>query len=325
MWFAVLGISLYVLLKAADFFVDTAELFGAKMKIPSFIVGATVVAFGTSLPELAVALASIFKGEPNIIAGTVIGSNISNIFLIGGIAILMSSAFLVSFKKHIVEFSVLIGTTILLAYFLWDFHVGLVEGIISVAVLFAYVAYLVIAGNEEEDEDEEEENEANEKIGAKTIGLFILSGIGIWAGAQFTTLSITKISMAIGLGSDIISQTIVALGTSLPELAVTLAAVRKLKFNLVLGNIVGSNIFNSLCVIGIPAVVGYFTIGPDAFKLADPAFHTFSIPVMLLATALIFTLSLMKKTPKAFGFLFVCLYAIYIIGSFLMLNLQELI
>lgn len=321
-WFGVLVVALYALLKSADFFVDTAEVFGKKLKIPSFIVGATVVAFGTSLPELAVGIASVLKGQPGIVAGTVIGSNISNIFLIGGIAILMSAGFLVSFKKHIVAFAYLVGTAFLFAYFLNDLRIGLIEGVISVILLASYVAYIVLYPHEEEDEGDEEEAE---KLGPKTILLFIASGIGIWAGAEFTILSILKISSSLNLGSDVISQTVVALGTSLPELAVTIVAVRKLRFNMVLGNIIGSNIFNTLCVIGIPALIGYLFVGSDAFLLKDSLFHQFTTPIMLLATTMLLLLGIIKKTPRFFGILFVLLYVFYIAGSFGKFNLLALI
>ena len=313
LWFVLLAASLYVLLQAADYFVDTAELFGKKMNIPSFIVGATVVAFGTSLPELVVGMVSVFKAKPDIIAGTVLGSNISNIFLIGGIALIMSKAFNINFKKNAMEYLTMVGTAVMLGFFLSDFKIGLVESIICITILAAYVIYLVkFAPSDDDDEEDDEET----SFGSKQVGMLLLSGVFIWAGGYFTVFAIEKISISLGLGSDIISQTVVALGTSLPELAVTIAAVRKLKFNLVIGNIVGSNIFNTVCVIGIPALVGYLSIGPEAFSMPEADYKMFSLPVMLIASFVLLITGFLKKTPQFFGYIFVSLYLLYIVGSF---------
>ena len=308
-WFLILIVSLIVLLKSADFFIDNAVVIGNKLNIPSFVLGATIIAFGTSLPELAVGISAIFKGEPSIISGTVIGSNISNIFFITGVAIALSSGFKVDFKKIAGPILILLSVTFLTSFFLWDNEYTLTEGIISVVLLLAYIAYIVIFPSPE-DKEEQEDN-----FSYKTILILIASGFGIWLGAEYIVVSITHIAKAIGVNEDVISLTLLALGTSLPELAVTISAAKKKKFALVLGNVVGSNIFNSLCVLGIPTVVGYFS--NHFYVIEDAVFTTFSIPLMLLATVLLFTLSLLKTTPKFFGYFFLGLYIFFIAGTFL--------
>lgn len=313
-WFLVLIVSLVVLLKSADFFIDNSLVVGNKLKIPHFVLGATVIAFGTSLPELAVGMSAIFKNEPAIISGTVIGSNISNIFLITGLAVAVSSGFKVDFKKNAGPLIIFLMVTFLTAFFLWDNHYTITEGIISVVLLVAYIAYIVAFPAPGDDEEEEEET-----FSAKTILLIVLSALGIGLGAEYVVVAVKKIADIVGLQEDIIALTVVALGTSLPELAVTISAAKKKKYGIVLGNVIGSNIFNSLCVLGIPTVIGYFS---EKYYIIDDAIFTgFSIPLMLLATVLIFVLSLLKTTPKFFGYLFVALYVFFIVGSFLELSI----
>lgn len=310
-WFAVMAFSLFILLKSADYFTGIAEIFGKVLKIPAFIIGATVVAFGTSLPELAVSVAAIFNTGGDIVAGTVVGSNISNIFLIGGIAIFMAG-FVVEFKKHIVEFMLLIIATGALAFILWDKTVTLYEGALLVGLLIFYLIYIVYAPREDDKTE-------YTKLKWTTYVLFVLSIGGIWLGAKYTTQAIEEISALLGVGNNLIAQTVLALGTSLPELAVTIASAKKKQYEIILGNIMGSNIFNALCVVGFPAVLASYSKVP--FDLTSDVFNQFAIPMMILATLLLLLLSLLKRTPKFFGFLFLALYALFIIGSFTEINL----
>lgn len=313
-WFLALVVSLFVLLKSADFFIDSALVIGNKLSIPHFVLGATVIAFGTSLPELAVGVSAIFKNEAAIISGTVIGSNISNIFLITGLAVAVSSGFKVDFKKNAGPLLIFLFVTFLTSFFLWDNYYSLTEGIISAVLLVSYIAYIVIFPAPEEEEEAEEDT-----FSFKTILFLILSGLGIGVGAEYVVVSVKEIANLLGMQEDVIALTVVALGTSLPELAVTISAAKKKKYGIVLGNVVGSNIFNSLCVIGIPTVLGSF-YGKE-YEIFDNLFTGFGIPLMLLATVLIFVLSLLKTTPKFFGYLFVALYLFFIVGSFMKLSL----
>jgi cation:H+ antiporter len=138
-------------------------------------------------------------------------------------------------------------------------------------------------------------------------------------GAEVVVVVVEEIAATIGIAEDVIALTVVALGTSLPELAVTISAAKKKKYGIVLGNVIGSNIFNLLCVIGIPTVIGY--LSGKYYIISDAVFTGFGIPLMLLATVLVFVLSLLKSTPKIFGYLFVALYFYFIVGSFLKLSL----
>lgn len=313
-WFLVLFFFLFILLKSADYFIDNAILMGNTLKIPSFVLGATVIAFGTSLPELAVSISAILKDTPAIISGTVIGSNISNVFFILGVALIIDSGFKVNFKENFTTIIILIFVTALTSFFLWDNFYSITEGVISVVLLILYIVYIVFF---KKDFEEEEENDA--VFSYKTVLYIFLSGIGIWLGAEFVIVAIKKVAELMNIAEDVISLTVVALGTSLPELAVTIVAVKKKQYNIVLGNIIGSNIFNSLCVLGIPVVVGHFT--NHQYIINDTIFTNFSIPLMLLAVVLVFVLSLFNKASKVFGFIFIGFYILFILGTFFDFNL----
>ena len=242
-----------------------------------------------------------------------VGSNISNILLISGLAIAVSSGFKVDFKKNAGPLLIFLFVTFLTSYFLWDNEYSLTEGIISVILLVSYITYIVIFPGAEDEEDEED------TFSYKTVLILFVSGLFIWLGAKYVVVSITEIAEILEIAEDIISLTVVALGTSLPELAVTISAAKKKKYGIVLGNVIGSNIFNSLCVLGIPTVIGYYT--GHLYTISDAVFTSFSIPLMLLATILLFILSLLKSTPKLFGYLFVALYIFFIVGTFLNISI----
>ncbi len=317
-WFLVLAISLTILLKSADYFVSIAEQLGKKFNVPAFIVGATVVAFGTSLPELAVGIISVLNDEPDIVTGTVVGSNVSNILFITGIAILLSSGFVIRFTQHRIEFLLLIFATLLVSYFLWDQSFNIIEAIICLILLAIYLVYVVrFSGNKNTAPDEEKP-----EITWKQYALLSLSVFGVWIGAKYTTDAITTISKMLSLGSDVISQTVVALGTSLPELAVTVSAVRKKHFSIILGNVMGSNIFNLLAVVAVPAIVGFANNKP--YFVGDDGFNQFGIPILLVATALLLLTSFFKRTPRSFGLLFILLYIFFMLGSFLKIKLFKI-
>ncbi|MCB9257141.1 MAG: calcium/sodium antiporter [Chitinophagales bacterium] len=320
LWFVILAISLTILLKSADYFVFMAELLGKKFKLPSFIIGATVVAFGTSLPELAVGVVSVLKDQSDIVTGTIVGSNVANIFFITGIAILLSSGFTIRFSAHKFEFSLMLFGSILVSYFLYNKSVSILEALICLLLLVLYLIYVIKYSNNAPVSTNEEETKS---ISKKQYLLFSLSILGIWLGAKYTTDAITSISTSLKLGSDVISQTLLALGTSLPELAVTVAAVRSKQFGIVLGNVIGSNIFNLLAVLGLPALIGNLSKHP--YLVSDEGFIQFGLPLMLLSSILLIAASFFKTTPKTFGILFLLLYIFFMVGSFMKVNLSHLI
>ena len=242
-----------MLIKGADFFVDGAAGIAGKFGIPQIVIGLTIVAFGTSAPEAAVSITAAFKGNAEITIGNVIGSNILNVLIILG---LTSVIVPLHVKKTTVKYEMpfVIVVSILLAVLgLKDGIVGFVDGIILWAGMLLFLVYLFKLTKSSEVQDEEVQTEE------KNIWLLLLMVFGglavIILGSDITVDSAIKMAEMFGVDDRIIGLTIVALGTSLPELVTSVTAGIKGNADIAVGNIVGSNIFNLLFIVGTTALI----------------------------------------------------------------------
>jgi len=288
--------SLYVLLKSSDFFIEAAERIGHSFGIPSFIIGATIVALGTSLPELAASLAAVFQGETAVVCGNVIGSNITNIFLVvGGVSLLIGSKTF-NFKASIYDLATFIISATLLYIFCIDGEISKIEAAIFIVCLIAYVVSVVLQVRDE--------NEETTPFNPHDLVLLLLGGIGVGLSARFNISSIINIGEILNIGAGYIALGAVALGTSLPEFFVSLAAARKNNLGMAIGNVIGSNIFNILAVVGITGTVSTLNV-PSYFQ-------QFALPLMLSATGLLILIVLLKKTNRFIGAIFLMGYAYFI-------------
>lgn len=296
-------VALGVLLKASDWFIDSAEAIGRSLGISPFVIGITIVAFGTSLPELATSIASIFQGQSEIVIGNVIGSNIANIGLvIGVVAVIVRNIVL---EKHIwnIDISFLWGSAFLLGFVIYDQHVSLFEAIMFLVAIVIFLIYSI------KDEDScEEKEEAPEKAATKDYLLVILGGALIWGGATYTVEAISNLSAIAGISPEIIALSAVAIGTSLPEVAVSISAARKGMTSIAVGNVVGSNIFNTFVVMGISALVGPLEIPANVLS--------FSLPFMLVMTILFGVMTMSKKVSRWEGLLLLIFYIYYMVELF---------
>lgn len=240
-----------MLVKGADWFVDGAAGIAVKFGIPQLVVGLTIVAMGTSAPEAAVSITGAMNGAADIAVGNVLGSNILNVLIILGLTGFITN---VAIQKStlMVEMPFMLAITVIFAIVgLNDGNVGFVDGIILWALFIAYLAYLFVLakkGNQAEDEPEE-------RPVWKLILLGIVGAAVVVYGADITVGAATTIASALGLSERFIGLTIVALGTSLPELVTSVTAARKGNCDIAIGNIVGSNIFNILFVIGTSSLI----------------------------------------------------------------------
>jgi cation:H+ antiporter len=228
-----------------------------KMGITPLIVGLTVVAFGTSAPELVVSLRAALMGNSSISLGNVVGSNIANIALILGIAALFRPLEVHS-NVIIREIPIMIGISILFIILLFDGEIGLIDGLIFVAGIIVYtVVNVVMARKEKNLEVNEEFKEGlNNKLSLPISILFLLAGLGLLIlGANLFVHSAVAIAKLFNVSDTIIGLTIVAVGTSLPELITSIVAAYKKEADIAIGNVVGSNIFNILCILGITAII----------------------------------------------------------------------
>jgi len=215
-WIAIFVVSLIVLLKASDWFITAAEKIGLSLGIPSFIVGVTIVAAGTSLPELVTSIFSVLENSSEIVVGNVVGSNITNILLVLGLTAIVGKKIEIDFDIMNIDMPLFIGSAFLLWFCIYDNHFSTMEAVICLIGLFIFLAYTFGADKEEPDEGEEQV-----KLDWKVFGMLLLGGIGIKYGAEYTVKSIVAISDELNIAKEAIALSAVAFGTSLPEIIVS--------------------------------------------------------------------------------------------------------
>ena len=295
-----------LLIKGADIFVDGASSTALNLKVSKMVIGLTIVAFGTSAPEFAVSIKALLSGSSDIVLGNVVGSNILNILLILGISSLFSSMVVKdnTVKKEIpltILFSVLL--TVLSFDNIFDKNITNVitrtDGIVILLFFIVFIYYLAsIAKN-----NNEENEKAPYKIGKSL--LFVLIGlVGIVAGSNLVVDNASAIAKALNVSEKMISLTIVAFGTSLPELVTSVQAARKHENDIAIGNIIGSNIFNIGIVIGLPcALIGNINVG---------TFNYIDMFTMIGAAVLLFLLTFKKrKSDKGEGLIMLLIFIVY--------------
>ncbi len=300
--------SLLVLVKASDFFTDSAEKVGLYIGLPPFIIGVTIVSIGTSLPELISSIIAVTEGSSEIVVANVVGSNIANIFLIIGVACIVGSKGLsITYDLVSVDLPLFVGSAFLLVLAVWDQKFSSGEAIIFIIAYIMYLFYTVRDSEETEQEESVTPRESSSYV-LRQLLIITLSVIFIYLGAKYTIDSLVKISEIIGIGKEIIAVSAVALGTSLPELVVTINAAKKGQEEVAVGNVLGSNIFNAFMVMGIPRLVGDLEIPTTVL--------TGGIPALLAGTLLIFFATQDKQLTIWEGWLFLIIYAWFIGTTF---------
>ena len=249
---ALLAIGFFLLIKGADWFVEGASGIADRFGIPQLVIGLTVVAMGTSAPEAAVSIAAALKGTADITVGNVVGSNIMNILVILGIASVIT---VISVSKTTVHYEIpfMLAITAVFAYLGYaDGEIGFMDGIILWGCFIAYLGYMFVMCNKGMMQTEE-------VIVSGSFPMLIIKGIIgmglIVFGSDITVDAATELAKIFGMSERLIGLTIVALGTSLPELVTSVVAARLGKADIAIGNIVGSNIFNILFVVGTSALI----------------------------------------------------------------------
>ncbi len=317
-WVIIFIVGLAVLVKASDYFTDSAEKVGLHFGIPAFIVGVTIVAIGTSLPELVSALVAVFMGAPEIAIGNVVGANIINILLVIGLVSIVSGKIKIMFDLKHVDLPFLIGTTFLLALIIFDGRVTIIESILLIVVLAIYLWYTVssrmgIMSEEIKKEIKKEKEIIKEKKKLKKSTWLILAGgaVFIYLGATLTVTAAISLSDLLGIGKGIIAISIVSLGTTLPELTVSITAARKNQPEIAIGNVLGSNIFNSLAVVGIPGLIGGILFGPMIFEISIVAI------MVLIGATLLYNFMVEDREITAWeGGLLLVLYIFFLLYLF---------
>jgi len=298
-----------LLVKGADYFVDGASSIAKKLRIPSFVIGLTIVAFGTSAPELAVSLSAALKGSNDIAIGNVVGSNIFNTLVVLGASAAITP---IAVEKGIIkkDYPLSIFVSILLGILSLDiflFHapamtLGRIDGIILLAV-FAFFMYTTLKDGFKH-RSESKETEGNQNISLwKSIFICIIGLAGIIIGGDLSVDGAKEIARAFGLSEALIGLTIVAFGTSLPELVTSIIAAKKGESDIAVGNVIGSNIFNILLILGLSA-----TILPMSVS------NTYLYDIVILIIIMIATfipIAKTKKVGRGMGVTMIITYILY--------------
>ena len=247
-----LTVGFVFLVKGADWFVEGAAGIAKKLGIPQLVIGLTIVAMGTSMPEAAVSITSALSGSAGISIGNVVGSNILNILIILGITAVLTN---VRIQKTTFRYEIpfMIGITItLMAFGITGNQITFLEGILFWLLFLIFLGYLFVISKKGSVQDEEEIKEL--PLWKGVLGI-IIGGILVVKGSDFAVEGATEIARYFGMSERFIGLTIVAFGTSLPELVTSVTAARRGNADIAIGNIVGSNIFNILFVIGTTALI----------------------------------------------------------------------
>ncbi|HQU72532.1 MAG TPA: calcium/sodium antiporter [Calditrichia bacterium] len=298
-WSAILILSLAVLIKASDHFTGAAEKIGLMAGISPFVVGVTIVSIGTSLPELISSLLAVYENASEIVAGNVIGSNIANIFLILAAGAIMAKKLEIKRNLISVDLPLLVASAVFTVITTMDGEFSRGEAVLSVLCLAVFFAYLVSSGRVPATA-----GEPGSKMETRPFVVVLVSAIFIFLGAKFTIDAVVEISEILDLGKELVAVSAVALGTSLPELAVTYSAVKKGNPEIVIGNVLGSNIFNTYAVLGIPGLFGALAVPVTLVKVG--------LPVLIGATVLFLVVTVDRKVTQWEGWVFLLLYAFFI-------------
>jgi len=302
--YLLLIVGFVLLIKGADFFVDGSSAVAKRLKVPSLIIGMTIVAMGTSLPETSVSVSASLLGKNDLAISNAVGSNIFNLMVVCGVcAVLCPMAVSKDTLKKDIPFSVLAAAVLLVL----GAFTGIVQrwgGIILLA-LFAVFLYMMISSAKKARASGEAAEEDEYKIMPvwKCLLCIVGGGAAIAVGGKMVVDGASDIARSFGISDNIIGMTVVALGTSLPELVTSVVAARKGEIDMALGNVVGSNIFNILFVLGIAA-----TISPMAFTMQN----SIDTAVLIAMTIMVLLLCMPKKKMlRLHGALMLAVYAGY--------------
>ncbi|MDJ0771087.1 MAG: calcium/sodium antiporter [Ilumatobacter sp.] len=278
--FFVVGVAALVV--GAEALVRGAARLAARTGLSSVVIGLTVVAFGTSAPELAVSLGASFRDEADLAVGNVVGSNIANVLLVLGIAAAAGGGLVVAQRIVRIDVPLMLGVSVLVVVFGWDNEIERWEGAAFVVLLVTYITWTVVSARRNDSaaiDDEYEEALSAEKLRESSaftdVGFVLLGLVLLVVGAQALVEAATDIARALDVSELVIGLTVVAIGTSLPEIATSVVAAVRGQRDLAVGNAVGSNLFNILAVLGITAAVS-----PNSIPVPDGAL-TIDLPVMV--------------------------------------------
>jgi len=330
-WIFIFVVSLFLLIKGADWFVESSEKIALALKISPFIVGVTIVAIGTSFPEMASSIAAVLKGQTEIVGANVVGSNIANVLLIVGLSAVAAKTLIVKRSLIDVDLPLLASVTALFSFIILDKQVKLGEGILLLFAFLIYLLYTIFQRKEEKgltgelieilpegtkiqvlpsriERRESEIKKEPEKLTLKIFAFLIVGLLALISGANYVIDSVVEIARVLKITPALISITAVAVGTSLPELVVSVRAASQKKYEISLGNIFGSNAFNLLAVVGIPALIKPLSIDDLTFSVG--------LPFLIITTVLFVISGISRRIHQWEGGMYLLLYILFLAKLF---------
>ena len=298
--------SLAILIWGADKFVDNSSLIAKKIGVSELTIGLTIVALGTSAPEIFVGISSVLNNSESIAMGAVVGSNISNIALIFGVSC-VGISFLPK-KTPMIQLMPFLVSALILGYVLIDLNVSKFDGILLLLSFF-YFLYVINANKNSQTLIDEQQDKNN----LITFIFLIIGLISLIFGSRYAVIYAEKIAILLNISELIIGLTIIAIGTSLPELAATISAVIKKKTDLVVGNVIGSNVLNITLVVPI---IGFFSnVQLDQVLLSRDYTVMISATIIFMLVVLFYSNKVFSiKSIRFIGILFVSCYILYLLS-----------
>jgi len=309
LWSVFLAGALFVLIRGADTFIVGSKQVGASLGMSKFAIGVLIVGFGTSLPELASSIAAALRGSGEIVIANVVGSNITNILLIVGILVTFGGRIIIKRDLIKTELPVFFIATAHFLAVIYDGYVDRIEAILLLGTFLAYVYYLMYeAKNEDKVDLVHNKRTARPRLEAKSIAYIVLGIVAVLVGAHYTVDMVVNIASMLLVPLGLVSIFAIAIGTSLPELFVSLQALKSGDTELAIGNIFGSSSFNILVVIGIPALITPL--------VADEVVMQLGIGILAAASAIFFVSGLARQIMRWEGMMLLLFFAFFVVKLF---------
>lgn len=305
LWTLALGSALFTLVRGADMFVVGAKQVGASLGMSKFAIGVLIVGFGTSLPELASSIAAALSGTTEIVIANAVGSNITNILLIVGILAAVGGRIVIKRDLIKTELPIFFIATTHFLMVIWDGSVDRLEALLLLGTFCAYMWYLFSEARTGDSVHLKKPGGRHARLEAKTIAFIVFGIAAVLVGAHYTVDMVVNIATAMSVPVGLITIGAIALGTSLPELFVSLNAIKTGDTELAIGNIFGSNTFNMLVVVGIPGLI--------VPLVADKVVMELGIVILLAASAIFFVNGLSRQIMRWEGAMLLLFFAFFVI------------
>lgn len=298
-----LAVALFVLVRSSGFFLRGAKQIGGSFGLSQFTIGVLIVAFGTSLPELASSIAGVLQGQTEVVVASVVGSNVANILLIVGLLACISGKIVVTQELIKTELPIFFIATAHFVLVVYDGIVDAFEGMLLLGTFVAFAWYLVSEAHKVKKAHHEQH--AKKPLDKTALLYMCLGALGVFIGAQYTVSMTVSLATLLAVPVGLVTIVAIALGTSLPELFVSWHAFKDGEVELAIGNIFGSNVFNILVVIGIPALISSLTVSSIITSVG--------LPVLIASSMIFFVAGLSRQIMRWEGIMMLLFFVFFLL------------